>query len=72
LVPAEGVEALYARLLAGAGRVLRPGGAVAVEVGAGQADAVAAIAKRAGLEPADALRDLAGIARVIAATRARR
>ena len=35
LVPAEGAPALYRRLLAAAGRVLRPGGSIAVEVGQG-------------------------------------
>jgi release factor glutamine methyltransferase len=69
LVPAEGVPALYARLLAGAARVLRPGGAVALEVGAGQSDAVAAQATAAGFVSARALRDLQHIPRVIVATR---
>lgn len=70
LVPDEGVRSLYARLLAGAARVLRPGGTVAVEVGAGQAPAVLAQAAAAGFQSARALRDLRQIPRVIVATRA--
>ena len=69
LVPEEGVRPLYGRLLAGAVRVLRPGGAVAVEVGAGQADAVAAQAATAGFTSARTVRDLQAIPRVILATR---
>ena len=69
LVPPEGVEALYRRLMEGAARVLRPGGAIAVEVGAGQSEAVMDEAERAGLRAPRALPDLQGIARVIVATR---
>ena len=69
LVPDEGVEALYARLFADAARVLRPGGSVAVEVGAGQAEAVSALAAGAGFGPVRAVTDLQGIARVIVGTR---
>jgi release factor glutamine methyltransferase len=70
LVPGndEGVAGLYRRLLAGAARVLRPGGSVVVEVGAGQGAAVAEQAAEAGLSNAHALRDLQGIPRVIVAT----
>jgi release factor glutamine methyltransferase len=68
LVPPDGVEALYGRLLAGAARVLRPGGTVAVEVGAGQFAAVLAQATAAGFHDARALRDLQQIPRVIVAT----
>jgi release factor glutamine methyltransferase len=68
LVSDEGVEALYRRLLSGAARVLRPGGAVAVEVGAGQADAVAAQAAAAGFRDARAIRDLQDIPRVVVAS----
>lgn len=67
LVPPEGVEALYGRLLAGAARVLRPGGAVAMEVGAGQAAAISALCARAGFAPATTLADLSGIPRVVLA-----
>jgi release factor glutamine methyltransferase len=72
LVPREGVPALYARLFAGAARVLRPRGAIAVEIGAGQAAAVTAAAERSGFEGIRAVRDLADIPRVIVATRAER
>jgi release factor glutamine methyltransferase len=68
LVPPDGVEALYGRLLAGAARVLRPGGAVAVEVGAGQFGAVAAEAAAAGFVDARTVRDLQAIPRVIVTT----
>ena len=69
LVPEEGVEALYGRLLAGAARVLRPGGTVAVEVGAGQSAAVAAQAAGAGFESTRTLRDLQDVPRVVVARR---
>jgi release factor glutamine methyltransferase len=69
LVPDEGVAALYARLFAGAARVLRPGGTVAVELGAGQASLVAAAAAAAGFGDVGEARDLRGIPRVIMATR---
>jgi len=69
LVPEGGVAALYGRLLAGAARVLRPGGVVALEVGAGQSAAVAARAAAAGFHGARALPDLQQIPRVIVATR---
>ena len=68
LVPEGGVAALYGRLLAGAARVLRPGGAVAVEVGAGQSAAVAAQAAEAGFQFPRTLRDLQEIPRVVVAT----
>ena len=63
LVPDEGVATLYRRLLAGAARVLRPGGTVAVEVGAGQSDAVAAQAAAAGFVTRARVRDLQDIPR---------
>jgi release factor glutamine methyltransferase len=69
LVPDEGVPQLYARLLGGAARVLRPGGAVAVEVGAGQMETVAALAGAAGFAPVRQVTDLQGIARVLVGTR---
>ena len=69
LVPEEGVAALYARLLAGAVRVLRPGGTVAVEIGSAQAEAVLAQAAAAGLIAARPIDDLQRIPRVIVATR---
>ena len=42
--------ALVRRLVAGVGRVLRPGGALVLEVGMGQADAVAELARAAGFD----------------------
>lgn len=71
LVPEEGVAALYRRLLKGAARVLRPGGSVAVEIGAGQSEGVLAQAREAGLEQPRAIADLQQIPRVIVATRPR-
>lgn len=69
LVPEEGVAVLYGRLLAGAARVLRPGGAVALEVGAGQSADVAAQAAAAGFVSTRLVPDLQAIPRVIVATR---
>ena len=45
--------------------LLKPGGAFALEVGAGQADAVAALAQQAGLEAIALQNDLAGVPRVV-------
>jgi release factor glutamine methyltransferase len=61
--------ALVRRLLAGAGRLLRPGGAVVLEIGIGQAEAVVELAARAGLERPQTRLDLGGIARVVVAHR---
>jgi release factor glutamine methyltransferase len=72
LVPPEGVEALYARLIAGAARILGRGGAIALEVGAGQSAAVVMMLERGGFVAARTVRDLSGIPRVIVATRASR
>ena len=44
---------------------LKTGGFLAVEVGAGQAEAVAALFSAAGLTEVRTLRDLAGICRVV-------
>jgi release factor glutamine methyltransferase len=70
----EPAAALYAgrdgldvvrRLIADAARVLRPGGRLVMEIGIGQADAVAADAVRAGgWAAADFRPDLQGIPRV--------
>jgi release factor glutamine methyltransferase len=58
------------RLVPGAALLLRPGGTLAVEVGAGQADAVARIMEAAGAYETPATRDdLAGIPRVVYARR---
>jgi release factor glutamine methyltransferase len=67
-----GVDGLdfYRRLVPGAALLLRRGGTLAVEVGAGQADAVAGIIEAAGAYEAPAARvDLAGVARVVHARR---
>lgn len=62
----QGLDA-YPPLARAAGRLLRPGGALVVECGAGQAPAVAAIFRRAGLVDVVSRRDLAGIERVVMA-----
>jgi release factor glutamine methyltransferase len=67
LVPAEGVAALYARLLAQAHELLRPGGWIAVEVGAGADGATADAMAQGGLTEASARLDLRGIGRVVTA-----
>ena len=60
----------YRRLVPGAALLLRPGGMLAVEVGAGQAEAVAGIMTAAGAftEP-ESRDDLAGVPRVVHAHR---
>ena len=63
-----GVDGLdvYRRLIPGAALLLRPGGTLAVEVGAGQADDVAAIIDAAGAyEPPERRDDLSGVPRVV-------
>jgi release factor glutamine methyltransferase len=57
----EAIEGLLADLTAGA----VDAGALALEVGAGQAGAVAELIRRAGYERVEARRDLAGIERVV-------
>ena len=69
LFPPGDALLFYRRLAAEAPALLRPGGWLAVEVGAGQAAAVAALFDRADLAAAPPTSDLAGIPRVIAATR---
>ena len=60
--------AAYRAIAADAARLLAPGGWLAVEIGIGQADAVAALFARHGLQVADAPhRDLAGRPRVVMA-----
>jgi release factor glutamine methyltransferase len=54
-------------LVAGAGAALRPGGALVLEVGQGQAEAVADLARQAGFGDVHARKDLAGISRVVVA-----
>lgn len=60
----EGVE-VHRRIAAEAGRWLAPGGSLLVEVGTGQAPAVAALLRDAGLVEVQSHRDLAGIERVV-------
>ena len=62
-----GVDGLdfHRGLVAEGGRVLRPGGWLAVEVAMGQAPAVAALFRQAGLTSIAARRDLAGFERVV-------
>jgi release factor glutamine methyltransferase len=76
----EPVEALFAgpdglsalrEIVEGAGAVLRPGGLLALEVGAGQADRVVEMIEGCGdYRDVRVLRDLAGKQRVVMATRA--
>jgi release factor glutamine methyltransferase len=67
LVAPEGCDALYARLAREAAAALRPGGALAVEMGAGMEAAVRRAMEGAGLAVAKVASDLAGIARVVVA-----
>jgi release factor glutamine methyltransferase len=69
LVPPEGPVALYDRLLAQAAQQLTPGGWIVLEMGAGQAADMEALAVRHGFEHVRTLPDLAGIARVLEAQR---
>jgi release factor glutamine methyltransferase len=69
---ADGLDVVR-RLIADAPSVLEAGGALAMEVGAGQAPAVVALFAADGrYEPAVATKDLAGIERVVAARLSRR
>ncbi len=62
---ADGLD-FYRRIVAGAAGFLHSDGFVALEVGAGQAPAVAALATAAsGLEPTATVKDYAGIQRVV-------
>ncbi|HEY4250632.1 MAG TPA: peptide chain release factor N(5)-glutamine methyltransferase [Roseomonas sp.] len=61
---ADGLDA-YRHLVAKLPDLLAPGGLAILELGAGQAAAVAALAGQAGLEPGLAKPDLAGIARAL-------
>lgn len=66
---ADGLDC-YRSLTASAPAVLKPGGALVVEIGAGQADAVARLFSAAGLAVEPAEPDLNGIPRVLLARRA--
>jgi len=59
--------AFYRRIAAGCPSRLKSDGAVMVEIGAGQARAVKALFRSAGFSNSDAIRDLAGIERVVRA-----
>jgi release factor glutamine methyltransferase len=70
LVPGpEGLEA-YRAICPAAPGLLRPAGKLMLEIGAGQADEVRAIAGRSGLRVVACEADLNGIARVLVAERA--
>jgi release factor glutamine methyltransferase len=71
LVAAEGRDALYARLAREAAAALKPGGFLALEVGAGMAAAVERIVSEAGLRWLGVRDDLAHIPRVVVAERGR-
>jgi release factor glutamine methyltransferase len=66
---ADGLDA-YRTIIADLPHLLKPGGAFALEVGLGQAEAVRALAEAAGLSTGEAKRDLAGIPRVVNGRRA--
>ena len=61
--------AAYRAIAADAERLLAPGAHLVMEVGAGQADAVSALAAAAGLGSIAVTPDLAGIRRVVSARR---
>ncbi|MCR9222100.1 MAG: peptide chain release factor N(5)-glutamine methyltransferase [Alphaproteobacteria bacterium] len=63
---ADGLDA-YRAILPAARRLLAPGGAAILELGAGQWSAVADLAVAAGLRPTRCVRDAAGIARCLVA-----
>jgi release factor glutamine methyltransferase len=67
-----GVDGLnaYRAIVTALPRLLKPGGAFALEVGIGQAEDVRALAEAAGLSTGPARRDLAGIPRVVNGSRA--
>jgi release factor glutamine methyltransferase len=60
----DGLES-YRRIVEALPRLLKPGGSFALEIGQGQAEAVWALASRAGLRPEGVRKDLAGIDRVV-------
>jgi release factor glutamine methyltransferase len=69
LVPVPDLPRMYRKLVGGARRLLRPGGALLLEVGQGQAEEVSAICAREGFHVERVLPDLAGIPRVVVAVR---
>lgn len=66
---ADGLDC-YRSLAPDAARLIRPGGVVALEVGWGQAGAVAAILQGQGLALVEIRRDLGGVERCVVMTRA--
>ncbi len=66
---ADGLDA-YRAIVPRLPHLLRPGGGFALEVGQGQADTVADMARQAGLEAVETRPDLAGISRVVCGRRA--
>jgi release factor glutamine methyltransferase len=67
LVPTPDASDLYRRLAAGARRLLRAGGALAVEIGLGMADDVRAVTEDEGFRVERPVLDLQGIPRVLVA-----
>lgn len=63
----DGLDVIRA-LLPDAGRALRPGGALCVEIGSGQADAVISLMERGGFLQVVAHHDLGGVRRVVEGT----
>jgi release factor glutamine methyltransferase len=61
---ADGLSA-YRRICARLPRLLAPGGAFALEVGAGQAEAAGALAAKSGLDLAAPRADLSGVPRIV-------
>ncbi len=67
---ADGLDG-YRAIAADAARLLAPGGHMVVEVGAGQADAVASLLTQEGVGVTAVRCDLSGVARAVAATHER-
>ena len=61
---ADGLD-LVRRLVADAPALLSPGGVLALEIGAGQAEATRALLQAAGFTDVQTRKDLAGIERVV-------
>jgi release factor glutamine methyltransferase len=64
---ADGLVA-YRTITASLPRLLKEGGAFALEVGHGQAEAVQALVADAGLQLGESRRDLSGVPRVVTGT----
>ena len=62
--------ALVRRLVADAPALLAPGGALALEIGAGQAAATAELLRAAGFTDVRTRRDLGGVERVVSGVKA--